>query len=208
MIVPVHCSKPGSPASAAAASALVRAPSFSRRIADIRIPTKARQVATGWLLAVALITWPVAAGVAEVVPQPSESDTLSNVPQMLSGECKSPKDCKKPRIQRPKSRKAESCTTKCVTTCIRGGDGSPGEGPLNIRRLLVFFGYCTGHMICVIHTPHCHQPATCHLSLHLREQGPPICTFQRGFSFSLIFCFLFGRPLVVFKQGFRSRKYW
>ncbi|XP_010063698.2 uncharacterized protein LOC104450721 [Eucalyptus grandis] len=139
MIVPVHCSKPCSPASAPAASALVRAPSFSRRIADIRIPTKPRQVATGWLLTAALIIWPTAVAVAEVVPQPSESDTLSNVPQMLSGECKSPKDCKKPRIQRPKSRKAESCTTKCVTTCIRGGDGSPGEGPLNIRRPMVVF---------------------------------------------------------------------
>ncbi|KAJ0084442.1 hypothetical protein Patl1_30946 [Pistacia atlantica] len=34
----------------------------------------------------------------------------------------------------PKSRKAESCTIKCVTTCIRGGEGSPGEGPFNVRR--------------------------------------------------------------------------
>ncbi|XVF23251.1 hypothetical protein REPUB_Repub13aG0020400 [Reevesia pubescens] len=87
-----------------------------------------------------------AVGAAEV---PQDSETLSNIPQTLSGECASAKDCKKPRIQRPKSRKAESCTIKCVTTCIRGGDGSPGEGPLNIRR-----------------------------------------------------------PLVVFKEGFRSRKYW
>ncbi|KAJ8628815.1 hypothetical protein MRB53_022138 [Persea americana] len=74
-------------------------------------------------------------------PQP---DTLSNIPQTLSGD-----DGKPSRIQRPKSRKAESCTVKCVTTCIRGGAGSPGEGPLNARR-----------------------------------------------------------PLVVFKQGFRSRQYW
>ncbi|KAH9308020.1 hypothetical protein KI387_035931, partial [Taxus chinensis] len=46
---------------------------------------------------------------------------------------------KGPRIQKPKSKKAESCTTKCVVTCIRGGAGSPGEGPLNIRRPLVVF---------------------------------------------------------------------
>ncbi|KAF7135695.1 hypothetical protein RHSIM_Rhsim08G0252300 [Rhododendron simsii] len=65
-------------------------------------------------------------------------ETLSDIPQMLSGECSaaSAQDCKKARIQRPKSRKAESCTIKCVTTCIRGGsDGSPGEGPLNLRRM-------------------------------------------------------------------------
>lgn len=63
-----------------------------------------------------------------------EGETLSNVPQMLSGECVLPNDCKKPRIQKPKSRKAERCTSKCVGTCIRGGDGSPGEGPFNIRK--------------------------------------------------------------------------
>ncbi|KAG5223432.1 Mitochondrial import inner membrane translocase [Salix suchowensis] len=72
----------------------------------------------------------------------AETETLSNIPQTLSGgECASvsPKDCKKARIQRPKSRKAESCTIKCVTTCIRGGEGSPGEGPLNVRRPMVVF---------------------------------------------------------------------
>jgi len=72
--------------------------------------------------------------------QQAETETLSNIPQTLSGgECASvsPKDCKKARIQRPKSRKAESCTIKCVTTCIRGGEGSPGEGPLNVRRFVL-----------------------------------------------------------------------
>ncbi|XP_059455991.1 uncharacterized protein LOC132186167 isoform X2 [Corylus avellana] len=100
---------------------------------------------TGLLAAAAVIT---SAG-AGAVEAPPEAETLENIPQTLSGECASPKDCKRARIQRPKSRKAESCTIKCVTTCIRGGDGSPGEGPLNVRR-----------------------------------------------------------PLVVFKQGFRSRQYW
>lgn len=98
---------------------------------------------TGLLAAATVISSAAAAGAVE------ESETLSNIPQTLSGECALPKDCKKARIQRPKSRKAESCTIKCVTTCIRGGDGSPGEGPFNVRR-----------------------------------------------------------PLVVFKQGFRSRQYW
>ncbi|CAK9154007.1 unnamed protein product [Ilex paraguariensis] len=68
--------------------------------------------------------------------QEEAGGTLSNIPQMLSSECVSgQQDCKKARrIQRPKSRQAESCTIKCVTTCIRGGLGSPGEGPLNVRR--------------------------------------------------------------------------
>lgn len=86
-------------------------------------------LASSFLAAAALMV--SAAGAAEV---PQDSETLSNIPQTLSGECASSKDCKKPRIQRPKSRKAESCTTKCLATCIRGGVGSPGEGPLNIRR--------------------------------------------------------------------------
>ncbi|KAB2613183.1 hypothetical protein D8674_035499 [Pyrus ussuriensis x Pyrus communis] len=72
---------------------------------------------------------------AGAVESPEQSETLENIPQILSGECALPKDCKKPRIQRPKSRKAESCTIKCVTTCIRGGEGSPGEGPFNVRSL-------------------------------------------------------------------------
>ncbi|KAL5554347.1 hypothetical protein UlMin_041748 [Ulmus minor] len=76
----------------------------------------------------------------EVVEEQEESETLSNIPQTLSGECEMGNtDCKKPRIQKPKSRKAERCTSKCVTTCILGGDGSPGEGPFNVRRPLIVF---------------------------------------------------------------------
>ncbi|PIA36947.1 hypothetical protein AQUCO_03100004v1 [Aquilegia coerulea] len=73
-----------------------------------------------------------AATIAQSIEQ--SSDTLANVPQTLSGG-----DGKKARIQHPKSRIAEGCTIKCVTTCIRGGAGSPGEGPLNARRPLVIF---------------------------------------------------------------------
>ncbi|MED6120567.1 hypothetical protein PIB30_022084 [Stylosanthes scabra] len=90
----------------------------------------------GFLTASAVMT-SVAMAALDAIGEPAE--TLSNIPQTLSGECAAEKDCKKARIQRPKSRKAESCTIKCVTTCIRGGDGSPGEGPLNVRRPLVVF---------------------------------------------------------------------
>ncbi|XP_043813240.1 uncharacterized protein LOC110617005 isoform X3 [Manihot esculenta] len=79
----------------------------------------------------------VVASVAGAVDAPQQAaETLLNVPQSLSGDCaSSAKDCRKATIQRPKSKKAESCTVKCVNTCIRGGEGSPGEGPLNVRRL-------------------------------------------------------------------------
>ncbi|KAG9450167.1 hypothetical protein H6P81_010132 [Aristolochia fimbriata] len=80
------------------------------------------------ILAAAVI---VSTAVAQAPPEP---ETLSNVPQTLSGD-----GGKAARIQRPKSRKAETCTSKCVTTCIRGGAGSPGEGPLNAIRPLVVF---------------------------------------------------------------------
>lgn len=80
----------------------------------------------------------VGVNAAEIQSQ-QDTETLSNIPQTLSGECVLAKDCKKARIQKPKSRQAESCTIKCVTTCIRGGEGSPGEGPLNVRKPLVVF---------------------------------------------------------------------
>ncbi|BFG24043.1 hypothetical protein CerSpe_103170 [Prunus speciosa] len=92
-------------------------------------------LATAGLLAAAAVIGSASAA----MESPENSETLSNIPQTLSGECALPTDCKKARIQRPKSRKAESCTIKCVTTCIRGGDGSPGEGPFNVRRPLVVF---------------------------------------------------------------------
>ncbi|KEH24732.1 hypothetical protein MTR_6g004140 [Medicago truncatula] len=92
-------------------------------------------------LATFLTTAVVIASIATVdaATYDEQEETLSNIPQTLSGECKTAQDCKKPKIQKPKSRKAESCTGKCVTTCIRGGDGSPGEGPLNIIGPLVVF---------------------------------------------------------------------
>ncbi|KAI3929153.1 hypothetical protein MKX01_006389 [Papaver californicum] len=68
------------------------------------------------------------------------SSTLENIPQMLSSTDGDDDNGKrKGRIQKPKSREAETCTSKCVTTCVRGGYGAPGEGPLNALRPLVVF---------------------------------------------------------------------
>ncbi|KAG8074719.1 hypothetical protein GUJ93_ZPchr0006g44303 [Zizania palustris] len=68
------------------------------------------------------------AAILSTPPPPPE--TLSNIPPTLSGG-----DGKQQvRIKHPKSAKALQCTSKCVATCIRGG-----EGPLNVRRPLVVF---------------------------------------------------------------------
>ncbi|OAP13215.1 hypothetical protein AXX17_AT1G73720 [Arabidopsis thaliana] len=93
------------------------------RSAAVRIST-----ATIGAIAAAVMMAAVSVASAELPPPPQDGETLSNVPQTLSGE-----DCKKQRIQRPKSKNAEKCTVKCVNTCIRSGDG---EGPINIRRYL------------------------------------------------------------------------
>eukprot|EP01018_Ginkgo_biloba_P019500 Gb_13598 [translate_table: standard] len=80
-----------------------------------------------------LTSFLIATILATNISLPSSFDTFADLPQTLSGADKGL------RIQKPKSTKAESCTGKCVGTCIRGGAGSPGEGPLNIRRPLVVF---------------------------------------------------------------------
>ncbi|KAK6151291.1 hypothetical protein DH2020_013926 [Rehmannia glutinosa] len=86
--------------------------------------------------AVGFATLVFSAGAIEVAAPAQPEETLSNIPQTLSSECTPEQNCKKRyKIQRPKSRKAETCTGKCVTTCIQGGFGSPGEGPFNIRSL-------------------------------------------------------------------------
>uniref|UniRef100_A0A0E0AE20 Uncharacterized protein n=1 Tax=Oryza glumipatula TaxID=40148 RepID=A0A0E0AE20_9ORYZ len=67
----------------------------------------------------AVVALALAAILSTPPPQP---ETFSNIPQTLSGG-----DGKQQvRIKRPKSAKALQCTSKCVATCIRGG-----EGPLN-----------------------------------------------------------------------------
>ncbi|CAI7854193.1 unnamed protein product, partial [Closterium sp. NIES-54] len=65
---------------------------------------------------------------------PLPSETFDNVPQSLSEDDKKPR-----RIQKPKTPAAEKCLRKCVGTCIRGGAGAPGEGPINVERPIVVF---------------------------------------------------------------------
>ncbi|KAL8093472.1 hypothetical protein AgCh_035377 [Apium graveolens] len=82
-------------------------------------------VATTAVAAVAasVLIYVVDSNAAEIQAQ-QDVETFLNVPDTLSSECESDKDCKKPRIQRPKSKKAEFCTVRCVNTCLHGGDAS------------------------------------------------------------------------------------
>ena len=145
---------------------------------------------TGFLVAAVVIS--SAAGV-RAIEAPQESETLSNIPQTLSGECALPKDCKKARIQRPKSRKAESCTIKCVTTCIRGGEGSPGEGPFNVRRYKVYLHYGF--------------PKFVFLNFRFRKKkkktlGPFIYVFSIAFPIFFSLCYNSIEKFMIIKQNF------
>lgn len=61
-------------------------------------------------------------------------------------------DDKKPRralssiLKGPRGKEIEKCARKCTSTCIRGGQGAPGLGPLSVRKELVVFkpGYRSG----------------------------------------------------------------
>ncbi|XP_074592849.1 uncharacterized protein LOC141848702 [Curcuma longa] len=97
--------------------------------------SRARAIAAARTITSAAPAWLATAVLFASLAAPSPAlDSRYDVPQTLSGE-----DKKGARIQRPKSRLAERCVGKCVTTCILGGAGSPGEGPLNVRRPLVVF---------------------------------------------------------------------
>ncbi|XP_042395037.1 uncharacterized protein LOC121985567 isoform X1 [Zingiber officinale] len=93
--------------------------------------SRASTIATARTITSTAPAWLAAAVLFASLAAPSPAlDPRYDVPQTLSGE-----DKKGARIQRPKSRLAERCVGKCVTTCILGGAGSPGaEGPLNVRR--------------------------------------------------------------------------
>lgn len=74
------------------------------------------------------------------------TDTLQNVPDALLAD---------ERVSEQLSKLAKSnktvprCTSKCVATCVRGGGGAPGLGPMSVRKAPVVFeegfrtrGYC------------------------------------------------------------------
>ena len=86
----------------------------------------------------------------DVRPSEDEEDEdryFQTVPQGLSSsEDIKPKG---PRLgsllEGPKGKEVQQCARKCVPTCIRGGQGAPGLGPMSVRKEVVVFkdGYRT-----------------------------------------------------------------
>ncbi|CAL5227664.1 g10671 [Coccomyxa viridis] len=66
----------------------------------------------------------------------NSSDSLNDLPSELSGgESTAPRSLGKLMGDK----EVQGCARKCVATCIRGGGGAPGLGPLSQRRELVVF---------------------------------------------------------------------
>uniref|UniRef100_A0A0E0N9J5 Uncharacterized protein n=1 Tax=Oryza rufipogon TaxID=4529 RepID=A0A0E0N9J5_ORYRU len=120
---------------------LVPPPPAARHGVVIRMLQAPAVVALAAVLAASASPATAAAAAADPAPQEEAAaeggaaSTLCNVPPTLSGE-----DKQAEKIKHPKSASAMRCTSKCVSTCVLGGAGSPGvDGPFNIRRPLVVF---------------------------------------------------------------------
>ncbi|KAK9818298.1 hypothetical protein WJX72_010257 [[Myrmecia] bisecta] len=103
--------------------------------------------APGWLAwaAAAVLIWaPVSEAAAQKTAAPLRpppvynEDSFENVPQTLDSPGNST-----PRlgglISGERSKEVQACTRKCLATCIRGGGGAPGLGPLSMRREIIVF---------------------------------------------------------------------
>ena len=70
-----------------------------------------------------------------------EDDYFETVPQGLTSD--DDRDRKAPRLgslmKGPHGSAIEQCTKKCVATCVRGGQGSPGLGPMSVRKEIIVF---------------------------------------------------------------------
>ncbi|KAK9842494.1 hypothetical protein WJX81_002694 [Elliptochloris bilobata] len=81
---------------------------------------------------------------------PDSSDTMNNIPQELSSGGRSEPSLAA-AFSGERGREVQGCARKCVATCIRGGGGAPGLGPLALRKEPTVFketfrsrGYCLG----------------------------------------------------------------
>lgn len=76
---------------------------------------------------------------AVIAPPDRDLDTFENIPSQLSSPSTGPDVPLSSVVSGPKKKEIESCTRKCVPTCIRGGDGAPGLGPISVRKDIVVF---------------------------------------------------------------------
>ncbi|PNH00109.1 hypothetical protein TSOC_014086 [Tetrabaena socialis] len=96
----------------------------------------AAAVAVACLAAQLALVAPSPAALAAADPDP---DTFENVPAQLSAKGERRATPLSSVVAGPMQREIEGCTRKCVPTCIRGGEGAPGLGPISLRKELVVF---------------------------------------------------------------------
>ncbi|PSC68993.1 pyridoxal phosphate [Micractinium conductrix] len=68
-----------------------------------------------------------------------EDEYFETVPQGLAASDSSTAPRLGSLLEGPNGKKIQQCTRKCVPTCIRGGQGSPGLGPMSMRKEIVVF---------------------------------------------------------------------
>lgn len=91
---------------------------------------RSRHVRRGLALAFVIVSFGAPTGTA------ADSDTLQNVPMELSADKYDSESLGK--LSRS-SKTVPRCASKCVATCIRGGGGAPGLGPMSVRKAPVVF---------------------------------------------------------------------
>lgn len=62
-----------------------------------------------------------------------EEQYFETVPQGLSSADSTTGPRLGSLIEGPKGKQVQQCARKCVPTCIRGGQGAPGLGPMSMR---------------------------------------------------------------------------
>lgn len=178
---------PPKPASGGGATQLASRPTSNRPGGGVlRLRLRLLQAPAVVALAAALAVSSAATPPPAPAPAP-----LCNLPPTLSGSDGGGRQGEANRIRHPKSERAARCTSKCVSTCVLGGYGAPGvAGPFNIRRYVRARSYGCGALS---------------LSLVVRFAAPlPLASTHLVIHGWMDAC----RPLVVFKDTFRSRQYW
>jgi hypothetical protein len=70
---------------------------------------------------------------SEAAAEDAEDQYFETVPQGLNSADSSTAPRLGALIEGPKGKQVQQCVRKCVPTCVRGGQGSPGVGPMTFR---------------------------------------------------------------------------
>lgn len=73
-------------------------------------------------------------------PGTEQEALFDNIPGSLGSGADDPERVALgPLISGARGPEVQACARKCTTTCVRGGEGSPGLGPLTLRGELIVF---------------------------------------------------------------------